>query len=110
MVYLIVIFFALVLLFLLYFLNFFIRVKVFDGLKLGSFESGFASVGKVQNSFSIHFFIIMLIFIIFDLEVVLFLGLLISDFSSFLSFFLLIFFILGGFYMEWYMGKLIWLI
>ena len=105
-----VVLFSLFLLLILYVLNFAISVKKSDLLKINAFESGFISVGKIQNSFSIHFFIIMLMFVIFDLEIVMFLGLIISDVSSFVSFFLLILFIFGGFYMEWWYGKLIWVI
>lgn len=47
-------------------------------------------------------------FIIFDLEIVMFLGVLVSDVNSFISFFLLFFFIVFGFYMEWFYGKLVW--
>lgn len=68
--------------------------------KVRSFERGFESIGKIQNSFSIHFFIIILIFIIFDLEVVIFLGILISDISSLVRFILLLTFVFGGFYIE----------
>lgn len=84
----------------LYVFNFFLRVKKIELLKVGAFESGFVSIGKIQNSFSIHFFIIILMFVIFDLEIVMFLGLMISDITSFMGFFILILFILGGFYME----------
>jgi hypothetical protein len=42
----------------------------------------------------------MLMFVIFDLEIVIFLGILISDFSGFLRFFFIFLFILGGFYIE----------
>lgn len=58
------------------------------------------SIGKIQNSFRIHFFIIILIFVIFDLEIVIFLGILVSDISSIISFFLIFIFVLGGFYIE----------
>nr|YP_010415416.1 NADH dehydrogenase subunit 3 [Allodiplogaster sp. MY-2022]URY63366.1 NADH dehydrogenase subunit 3 [Allodiplogaster sp. MY-2022] len=94
----------------IYFINFFLSIKDFSKSKINSFESGFISIGKIQNSFSIHFFIMMLMFVIFDLEIVMFLGILISDFFSFVSFVFIIFFIMGGFYMEWYYGKLIWVI
>ena len=86
------------------------RVKKNDLLKINAFESGFIRVGKIQNSFRIHFFIIMLIFVIFDLEIVIFLGLIISDIRSIVRFFMLIIFIFGGFYIEWWYGKLIWII
>lgn len=68
------------------------------------------SIGKIQNSFRIHFFIIILIFVIFDLEIVIFLGILVSDISSIISFFLIFIFVFGGFYIEWWYGKLIWVV
>nr|UDL72549.1 NADH dehydrogenase subunit 3 [Oesophagostomoides stirtoni] len=105
-----VVLFTLFLIVLLYGLNFIMSIKEGDLLKVGAFESGFNSIGKIQNSFSIHFFIMMLMFVIFDLEIVMFLGLLVSDISSVVSFLLLMLFIFGGFYMEWWYGKLIWVI
>nr|YP_003433729.1 NADH dehydrogenase subunit 3 [Trichostrongylus vitrinus]ACX85095.1 NADH dehydrogenase subunit 3 [Trichostrongylus vitrinus] len=105
-----VILIALFLLASLYVLNFFISVKKNELLKISTFESGFMSIGKVQNSFSIHFFVMMLMFVIFDLEIVMFLGLMVADYSSLMSFFMLMLFIMGGFYMEWWYGKLVWLV
>nr|QWK40677.1 NADH dehydrogenase subunit 3 [Stephanurus dentatus] len=105
-----IVLFTVFLLLVLYLLGFLMSVKKVEILKVGAFESGFVSVGKIQNSFSIHFFIMMLMFVIFDLEIVMFLGLLISDVSSFISFMMLILFIFGGFYMEWWYGKLVWII
>nr|YP_003433931.1 NADH dehydrogenase subunit 3 [Syngamus trachea]ACX85179.1 NADH dehydrogenase subunit 3 [Syngamus trachea] len=105
-----VIIFSLFMLLMLYILNFILSVKKLDYLKVSTFESGFVSVGKIQNSFSIHFFIMMLMFVIFDLEIVMFLGLLVSDFLSFISFLMLMMFVFGGYYMEWWYGKLIWLV
>ena len=101
---------TIVLLIVFYLLNFILRVKDLEKSKVRTFECGFVRVGKVQNSFSIHFFIIIIIFVIFDLEIVIFLGILFSDFSSFLGFLIVLSFILGGFYMEWWYGKLIWVI
>lgn len=109
-VFIVLVVFALFLVLLFYLGSFVLSNKDFYVFKLGCFESGFVSVGKVQNSFRIHFFVIILIFVIFDLEIVIFLGILVSDVFSLLSFFLLIFFILGGFYIEWWYGKLIWVV
>lgn len=102
--------FTLVLLLVFYLVNFLLRIKEINKNKVRAFESGFVSIGKIQNSFSIHFFIIILIFVIFDLEIVIFLGVLVSDISSFIRFIIIIFFIVGGFYIEWWFGKLIWVI
>lgn len=110
MVLVMVILFTAALLFVFYLCNFVLSCKDFYKNKISSFECGFVSIGKIQNSFSIHFFIMILIFVIFDLEVVIFVGILISDVSSLISFLLLLLFILGGFYIEWWYGKLIWLI
>lgn len=103
-------FFSFILVFIFYLLNFFLSLKSFYLIKNSSFESGFESLGKVHSSFSIHFFIIMLIFVIFDLEVVILLGFLISSFYSVYIFLLIFLFIFGGFYMEWYFGKLLWMV
>uniref|UniRef100_UPI0030DE23A3 NADH dehydrogenase subunit 3 n=1 Tax=Porrocaecum reticulatum TaxID=2161849 RepID=UPI0030DE23A3 len=105
-----VILFTLVLLLVFYLGNFVLSCKDFYKNKISSFECGFVSVGKIQNSFSIHFFIMMLMFVIFDLEVVMFVGVLVSDLSSAVSFLFLLLFIFGGFYMEWWYGKLIWFV
>jgi NADH-ubiquinone oxidoreductase chain 3 len=48
--------------------------------KLSSFESGFTRVGMSQKSFSLQFFLLMVVFIIFDIEVVLLLGFVVKDF------------------------------
>nr|YP_009229278.1 NADH dehydrogenase subunit 3 [Allodiplogaster sudhausi]ALT06539.1 NADH dehydrogenase subunit 3 [Allodiplogaster sudhausi] len=101
---------TIVFLVLFYLLNFLMSFKEGYMMKMSSFECGFTSLGKVQNSFSVHFFIMMLMFVIFDLEIVMFLGVLVSDINSFMSFLLVIFFIVGGFYMEWWYGKLIWIV
>nr|YP_008145674.1 NADH dehydrogenase subunit 3 [Ascaridia columbae]AGI96027.1 NADH dehydrogenase subunit 3 [Ascaridia columbae] len=93
-----------------YLLNFFLSSKELSFEKISTFESGFSSVSVIQNSFSIHFFIMMLMFVIFDLEVVMLLGAMVSDIGSLVSLFMLMIFVGGGFYMEWWYGKLIWML
>lgn len=102
--------FTLILLVAFYVINFLLRIKDLNKNKVRAFERGFIRIGKIQNSFRIHFFIIILIFVIFDLEIVIFLGILVSDIRSFVRFLLIFTFIFGGFYMEWWYGKLIWVI
>lgn len=92
--------FTSVLLIVFYLINFLIRIKDSNKNKISAFECGFVRVGKIQNSFRIHFFIMMLIFVIFDLEIVIFLGIVVSDIRSFFSFLIVISFIVGGFYIE----------
>nr|AQX44517.1 NADH dehydrogenase subunit 3 [Gnathostoma sp. MMS-2017] len=108
---LLMVFFIVSLLLILFYMgNFVLSIKDFGIVKVSSFECGFVGLGMIQNVFSIHFFIMMLMFVIFDLEVVMFLGLLISDFSSIILFIMLLLFVLGGFYMEWFYGKLVWIV
>nr|ADG04428.1 NADH dehydrogenase subunit 3 [Angiostrongylus vasorum] len=106
----VVVLIALLLILMLYVLCFVMSLKEDSLNKVNSFESGFLGLVKIQNSFSIHFFVVMLMFVIFDLEIVMFLGLLVSDISSFFGFMLLLLFVLVGFYMEWFYGKLMWLV
>nr|WAX01709.1 NADH dehydrogenase subunit 3 [Philometra sp. HZ-2022] len=76
--------------------------------KSSSFECGFNGGGKVHVCYSIHFFIMMIMFIFFDLEVVMFLSVVVSNFYSVFSYMVLLIFILLSFYVEWWYGKLIW--
>lgn len=102
-----VVFFGFFFSLLFYVFNFFFSFNFFSFNKSSSFESGFIRVGKIQNSFRIHFFVIILMFVIFDLEVVMFLGVLVSDLNCFILFVFLLFFVFLGFYIEWYYGKLV---
>nr|YP_010133164.1 NADH dehydrogenase subunit 3 [Enterobius vermicularis]BAV82699.1 NADH dehydrogenase subunit 3 [Enterobius vermicularis] len=94
----------------LYLGEFVLSVKDYNVFKVFSFESGFKSVGMVHCAFSIHFFIMMLMFVVFDLEVVMLVGLVVVDKVYYVVFYMLFFFVVGGFLMEWYFGKLVWLI
>nr|YP_009092398.1 NADH dehydrogenase subunit 3 [Aphelenchoides besseyi]AII79376.1 NADH dehydrogenase subunit 3 [Aphelenchoides besseyi] len=94
--------------FLFFFLNYILSTSSSLYLKNSSFESGFLSIGKIQTSFSIHFFVVMLMFVIFDVEIVMVLGFILSDFSSLFIFFFVFLFILFGLYMEWFFMKLMW--
>lgn len=59
------------LVFLFFLLNYFFSFLKNLKLKVSSFESGFESLGKVNKIFSLHFFLLILIFVLFDLEGVL---------------------------------------
>lgn len=76
---------------------------------MSSFERGFTRVGIRQKSFSLQFFLLMVVFIIFDIEVVLLLGFVVKDFWSRVGIIIVIVFILGGLFLEWKTGKLIWM-
>nr|UWI71666.1 NADH dehydrogenase subunit 3 [Strongyloides fuelleborni fuelleborni] len=105
-----VIFFSFFFVCLFYLVNLLLSYSYSSRSKVGAYECGFATVGKIQSSFSIHFFVIMLLFVLFDLEVVMFVGVLVTDVNSLSTFLLLVVFIAGGFYMEWWYGKLRWVV
>jgi NADH-ubiquinone oxidoreductase chain 3 len=94
----------------LFFLNFSLSLKILNFNKISIFERGFTRIFKVQISFSIHFFVIVVLFVLFDLEVVILLGVLIRNTIINLIFFSLVIFIFLGLYLEWIIGKLIWLV
>jgi len=72
--------FVVILVGLLHFLLFLLSFSKRRSNKLTSFERGFTSVGIRQKRFSLQFFLLMVVFIIFDIEVVLLLGFVVKDF------------------------------
>lgn len=86
--------------FIFYLLVLLLSVKIEYYVKLRSFECGFNSLGFICRSFSVHFFIMMLMFVIFDLEVIMFLRVVVSSYRSVFSYAVLLFFVVFGFYME----------
>nr|YP_004934855.1 NADH dehydrogenase subunit 3 [Onchocerca flexuosa]AEE11953.1 NADH dehydrogenase subunit 3 [Onchocerca flexuosa] len=104
----VVFFFSFLVPFGMYVMSFFVSFKDFFDAKLSSYECGFDVVKKVHVGFSLVFFSIVLLFVVFELEVLIFIILIQGDFYSMLSFFLFFFYVVFSFYMEWYFGKLIW--
>jgi len=99
----------------LIFLNFFIsKNKINDREKSSSFECGFDPISSPRLPFSIQFYLISIIFLIFDIEIILFLPIFTSINSINIEIWalIIIFFIiilLIGIYNEWNDGALIWL-
>nr|AOR87166.1 NADH dehydrogenase subunit 3 [Asiomorpha coarctata] len=84
-----------------------------DEESLSSFECGFISFQGSRSSFSLQFFLLAIIFLIFDVEIALILPLPVvtgkTDIVSvgvFIGVFMFV--ILGGLYYEWWMGVLDW--
>nr|YP_009627148.1 NADH dehydrogenase subunit 3 [Artemia sinica]QCC61939.1 NADH dehydrogenase subunit 3 [Artemia sinica]UZC53581.1 NADH dehydrogenase subunit 3 [Artemia sinica]UZC53594.1 NADH dehydrogenase subunit 3 [Artemia sinica] len=82
-----------------------------DREKSSPFECGFDPLNSSRTPFSIRFFVITLIFLIFDVEITLLLPVVFLNISS-MSTYLVIFFsfilIIGVFY-EWKEGALSWI-
>uniref|UniRef100_A0AAU6PBW2 NADH-ubiquinone oxidoreductase chain 3 n=1 Tax=Complanledra complana TaxID=3078487 RepID=A0AAU6PBW2_9HEMI len=112
-----VFFFMLLIFILLIFMgifSFFLNKKtIFEFQSSSPFECGFNSISLSRLPFSIHFFLIAVIFLIFDVEILVIFPIVIilvnsSIYSWFFvsSFFLFI--LLFGLYHEWYNGIINW--
>nr|YP_010835878.1 NADH dehydrogenase subunit 3 [Onukindia connexa]WGC89397.1 NADH dehydrogenase subunit 3 [Onukindia connexa] len=89
------------------------KKSILDLQKSSSFECGFNPMSYSRLPFSIHFFLISVIFLIFDIEIVIIIPLIFIMKSTILFYWLMtsIFFIMVlilGLYHEWYNGMLNW--
>nr|YP_010938361.1 NADH dehydrogenase subunit 3 [Mansonella ozzardi]WLE64579.1 NADH dehydrogenase subunit 3 [Mansonella ozzardi]WLV27615.1 NADH dehydrogenase subunit 3 [Mansonella ozzardi] len=105
--FIVIFFFSFLVPFFMFFFSLMISYRDFFDDKLGSYECGFV-VPSLMLGFNVVFFSIILMFIVFELEVVIFIMLIGSDFYSVLSFFFFFVYIVFSFYLEWYFGKLTW--
>nr|ALO77323.1 NADH deshydrogenase subunit 3 [Hybosorus sp. HYB01] len=84
-----------------------------DREKSSPFECGFDPKSSPRLSFSIQFFLIAVIFLIFDVEITLLIPIImvlkitnLVQFFSIMTFFIMV--LLGGLYHEWSQGALNW--
>nr|AFU50211.1 NADH dehydrogenase subunit 3 [Imatidium capense] len=92
----------------------FISMKTFsDKEKNSPFECGFDPLSKPRLPFSIQFFLIAIIFLIFDIEIALILPIIkilnfknLINLSVLMNFFIII--LIGGLFHEWNQGALKW--
>nr|APX39682.1 NADH dehydrogenase subunit 3 [Aphthona euphorbiae] len=94
-------------------LNLISKKTFYDREKSSPFECGFDPKTSARLPFSLHFFLIAIIFLIFDVEITLLLPLILTlKVSKLLSYsYVMIFFIIiliGGLYHEWNQGALNW--
>ena len=70
--FIILLFFVPILALILLLLNVFLAVHKPDAEKVSAYECGFISIGgQTRSEFQIHFFLVALLFLVFDLEIVL---------------------------------------
>nr|APX39332.1 NADH dehydrogenase subunit 3 [Longitarsus pratensis] len=102
-----------ILIILIMILNFISKKTFYDREKSSPFECGFDPKTSARLPFSLHFFLISIIFLIFDVEITLLLPLIltlkISNMWSY-SYIMIIFIsiLLIGLYHEWNQGALNW--
>nr|YP_010692593.1 NADH dehydrogenase subunit 3 [Gargara minuta]WBV77334.1 NADH dehydrogenase subunit 3 [Gargara minuta] len=81
--------------------------------KSSPFECGFNPMSKKRLPFSIHFFMISIIFLIFDVEIIIIMPMVLTMKFSLLKFWgmtslIFIMILLMGLYYEWFNGMLAW--
>jgi NADH-quinone oxidoreductase subunit A len=109
---LITLFFAIFLALLIYFLSFLLIPRTIDLQKISIYECGFEPFEHIKNVFEVKFYLVAILFVIFDLEVMfLFPWILTFKINGFLGTFSIVIFlfILGIIYIyEWLLGALDW--
>lgn len=93
-------------------LSFVLSPKAADAEKLSAYECGFEPFDDARLKFDVHFYLVSILFLIFDLEIVflfpwcVYLGLL--GFPGLVSAVLFLLILGFGFFYEWYAGALDW--
>ena len=105
-------FFAVFLSFVLFFVSFIFVSRTIDFEKQTAYECGFNPFGDARGRFDIKFYLVAILFIVFDIEVVFLYPWVYSVyFLPFFTFYIILFFfffILLGFFYEWKKGVLVW--
>nr|YP_010610869.1 NADH dehydrogenase subunit 3 [Idiocerus consimilis]WAP91690.1 NADH dehydrogenase subunit 3 [Idiocerus consimilis] len=103
----------LIILFIMIMLIMISKKSIIDMEKLTPFECGFNPMSNKRLPFSIHFFLIAVIFLIFDIEIIIILPMIMTMKYSMLMYWLItsllfIIVLMLGLYHEWYNGMLKW--
>nr|WDE24462.1 NADH dehydrogenase subunit 3 [Psyllaephagus sp.] len=90
-----------------------ISKKLFkDREKMSSFECGFDPLSSSRLPFSLQFYLITIIFLIFDVEIALIMPFIflsqVSYYMMILNLIFIMFILLGGLFLEWLEGGLQW--
>nr|APX40947.1 NADH dehydrogenase subunit 3 [Galeruca luctuosa] len=104
----------LILILLILILNLISKKSFYDREKSSPFECGFDPKTSARLPFSLHFFLIAIIFLIFDVEITLLLPLIVTMkisniFNYSIILIIFIFILLWGLYHEWNQGALNWI-
>lgn len=97
--------------FIIYILSFLLSVSLDDTEKLSTYECGFNPFEDSRNEFDIRFYIVAILFLIFDLEISFLFPFVVSltDFNIRFPFYCIFIFLLiltVGFFYEWKKGSL----
>jgi len=102
--------FSIVLSCIIFFLSFFLSAKLDDTEKLTAYECGFNPFSDSRSEFDVKFYIVAILFIIFDLEISFLFPFSVSlnllSISAIYSMLFFLFLLTVGFYFEWLKGAL----
>nr|YP_010222582.1 NADH dehydrogenase subunit 3 [Macroscytus subaeneus]UCC46032.1 NADH dehydrogenase subunit 3 [Macroscytus subaeneus] len=89
------------------------KTSILDKEKMSPFECGFNPMSSARTPFSIQFFLIAVLFLIFDIEIAIILPIIITLKWSLTSMWIMtimafIIILIGGLYHEWNNGMLEW--
>ncbi len=81
--------------------------------KLTSFECGYDTIRKIRSPFSTKFFVLIVLFVVFDIELALFFPLAYSlqiyvDLKSIMILIVILLILITGIFLEWHNGALDW--
>jgi NADH-quinone oxidoreductase subunit A len=104
--------FSMLLSFIIFGLSYVLILRQYDLEKLSAYECGFEPFEDTRARFDVRFYLVSILFIIFDLEVTFLfpwsVNLASLDFLGFFSMFVFLFILTVGFYYEWLKGALDW--
>jgi len=105
-------FFSVCLAVILFFVSYFLILRNYDVEKISAYECGFEPYEDVRSKFDVRFYLVSILFIIFDLEVLFLFPWALNVRQSGLFGLLTVYFFLliltVGFYYEWFKGALDW--
>nr|YP_010454788.1 NADH dehydrogenase subunit 3 [Pachycephus smyrnensis]UTY22578.1 NADH dehydrogenase subunit 3 [Pachycephus smyrnensis] len=90
------------------------KKTLLDREKISPFECGFDPMSSTRTPFSLRFYLISIIFLIFDIEIIILFPLIPAMWFShpkiwLISFFLFSLILIWGIYIEWNEGSLFWM-
>lgn len=108
----ILLFVFLIISFLFFFLSYVFILQGIDREKMSSYECGFQPFEDTRNKFNIKYYLLAILFIVFDLELIFMIPWVLTlDYLDLFGFYLMIFFLFIltiGFIYEWTSGALEW--
>jgi len=101
-----------ILAFVLFFLSFLSVLKHYDLEKISPYECGFEPFSDTRSIFEVRYYLVAILFIIFDLEVVFLFPFAVTlaylDLFGFMTMMVFLFILTVGFVYEWMKGALEW--